>query len=345
MNTDSAIKIKKEHDKKDFIREVAIYLAKEEATPTDILERSFSNVKEEQNEYLLITADTQVDYSCSIGYDRKEQYTTTERKYLSAGDWYVCDGVKKRAPNSGSYQVDCTKERTVTDWQSFSGSNSTEETTVVANYSNQEKYSNGDSVVSCYQTSKEESREELTEMLNINADALETAKDDCIRSCFYSVKLPGDKQKDKNYSGTCDVSQVLGVICPEYEVDYDYQGIKYKAKGFAAGDIQVRADYPNISTDVSKEAKNSVKHFKFLAIISLIVGVILNLFMNSIGMWCLAGYAAAITFLVLYIKIGNAKMKSIYAIRQEEKKKDLVAFLQKNGLKPLTAQEISEFSK
>ena len=115
--------------------------------------------------------------------------------------------------------------------------------------------------------------------------------------------------------------------------------------GFAAGDMQVRAEYPNISTDVSKEAKNAVKHFKFLSIISLIVGVILNIFMDAVGMWCLAGYAAAITFLVLYIKKGNAKMKAIYSLRQEEKKKDLIAFLQKNGMKPLTTEEISSFSK
>ena len=52
MNTDGVIKIKKEHDKKEFIREVAIYLAKEQATPTDILERSFSDVKEKEKEYL-----------------------------------------------------------------------------------------------------------------------------------------------------------------------------------------------------------------------------------------------------------------------------------------------------
>lgn len=329
MNTDGVIKIKKEHDKKEFIREVAIYLAKEQATPTDILERSFSDVKEKDKEYLFVTGQASVNYTCSVGYDRQEVYYEQVKKYKDGRAYY--ENVKKT--------------RTVTDWQPHSGSNTSKESTIVGNAANQDDYRSESDVLLCYKTSKDTSKEEVADTMAVNSTALNLAEHACVSSCFYSVHLPGDRQKDKDYSGDLDVSEVTGLIVPEFEMSYDYQGTKHKTKGFAAGNMQVRAEYPNISTDVSKEAKDAVKHFKFLAIGALILGIILNIFMSSIGMWCLVGYAAAITFLVLYIKKGNAKMKSIYAFRQEEKKKDLIAFLQKNGMKPLTTEEISSFSK
>lgn len=329
MTTDSVVKINKEHEQQDFVRAVAIFLANEEATPTDILERDFSKVEEKNKEYLLVSGQASVNYTCSAGYDRKEEYYEKERKYDS---------------NIKDYRyVEVKKTRTVTDWRPHSGSNTSKESVVVGNGTNQNNYRREIEVLSCYQTSKEESKEEYPDELSVNSTALEVAEKACVSSCFHSVRLPGDRQKETNYSGTLDISDVSGLIVPEFEMSYDYQGTKYKTKGFAAGDIQVRAEYPSIAEDVSKQAKKSVRIFKLLAIAFLIVGVILNLFMDKLGSWCFAGYGAALLFLILYISRGNAKMKSIYAFKKEEKKKDLIDFLAKKGLKPLTTEELALF--
>lgn len=137
MNTDGVIKIKKEHDKKEFIREVAIYLAKEEASQTDILERSFSDVKEEEKEYLFVTGQASVNYTCSVGYDRQEVYYEQVKKYKDGREYY--ENVKKT--------------RTVTDWQPHSGSNTSKESTIVGNAADQDDYRSESDVLLCYKTS------------------------------------------------------------------------------------------------------------------------------------------------------------------------------------------------
>ncbi|MBQ4269392.1 MAG: DUF3784 domain-containing protein [Clostridia bacterium] len=331
MKVNNVLKIKKEHEEKEFIREVVIYLAKEESTPTDILETSFSDVSVEEKEYLLVSGHASVEYTCSVGYDREEIYYVKEKKrdYVNGRDYYE----------------DVKKTRTVTDWRPHSGRNTSKEFTIVGNASTQEGYRSESEIATCYQTCEKTSKQEVGVEPEINEEAFALAKRVCVASCFYVVKLPGDRQKDCDYSGELEVEEVGALIVPEYTLTYDYQGMKQKAKGFAAGDMQINVDYPNISADVSKEAKKSVKAFKILAVLSLIVGVVLNVLMNWIGWWCVVGYVAAIVFLVVYIKKGNAKMKSIYAFRQEEKKKNLIAFLQKNEMQPLTEIELASFDK
>ena len=325
MDIDGVIKIKQEHDKKDFLREVAVYLTKEESTPTDILQATFSDVKMKEKEYLLISGCANIHYTCSVGYDRKEEYYEKERRY----DREI----------QGYRYVEVKKTRTVTDWQAYTGENTTQESIIVGNADNQNGYRDPYEVGECFQTSKEESKEMIDYDMDLNTNARMEAEEQCLHSCFMAVKLPGDHQKDKNYSGKFDIDNMQGLILPEFETSYQYQGAQYQATGFAAGNAQVRANYPNISKDVSKEAKQSVKNFKYGAIGALILGVILNIFMNEIGSWFLIGYAAAIAFLVLYIKKGNETMKSIFKVRQEEKKKALIEFLRKNGMQSLSEQE------
>ena len=329
MKADSVLKIQKEHTTKDFLRSAAIYLAKEKATPTDILEVQFSQVEEFEQEYLVMSGEASVDYTCSIGYDRQEIYYEQVKKYNSSTKSY--------------YYTNEKRTRTVTDWQPHSGHNQSKELSVVANADEQEGYRSEREILNCYRTCKEESRQVVEIEMEINPNAYEMAKFGCIAGCFYSVKLPGDRQRDKDYNGTVDVESVLGLIVPEYAAHYEYQGNTYKMSAIAAGELNVHTEYPNISADVSKEAKESVKQFKMFSIISLIVGVVLNILMTWVGSLCLIGYGAAITFLVLYIKLGNKKMKTIYADRQAEKKKDLIAFLEKNGMAPLTEEELAAF--
>lgn len=121
MKFDSVYKVQKEITKETFLRAALIEIAKASETPIDVVNSEFGEVRESVKEVMLCSAHVESDYTASIGYDRKEQYQTTERKQLSEGDWYTCKGVQKRATYKGSYEVDCIKERTVTDWQPYSG--------------------------------------------------------------------------------------------------------------------------------------------------------------------------------------------------------------------------------
>lgn len=92
MEFEKVFTIEKEHSKKEFLRAAIIKIASDLDTPIDVVRAEFSEVKESVKEIILCTAHVESNYTASIGYDRKEQYQTTERKYVSAGDRYTCQG-------------------------------------------------------------------------------------------------------------------------------------------------------------------------------------------------------------------------------------------------------------
>ena len=112
---------KKEVSEEQFLRKVLIGLSKDEKSPSNIMKAKFGKVVEFKKEIFIASADIEVNYSGSCGYDRQEQYQTTESKYVSEGEFYTCNGVTKRADRSGSVKVDVVKTRTVTDWLPHSG--------------------------------------------------------------------------------------------------------------------------------------------------------------------------------------------------------------------------------
>lgn len=121
MQFDSVFTVKKEITKETFLREALIEIAKASETPIDVVNSKFGEVRESVKEVMLCSAHVESDYTASIGYDRIEQYQSTESRRLSEGDWYTYKGVRKRATYTGTHTVDCIKERTVTDWQPHSG--------------------------------------------------------------------------------------------------------------------------------------------------------------------------------------------------------------------------------
>ena len=317
MNTNTVIKINKEHNKKEFVRNVAIYLASTDSTPVDILDSELYNIKEETTEYLLVSGDTSVEYSCSVGYDRQETY----------------------------YDGDTRRTRTVTDWRPHSGSNRSEEFAIVGNADNQDDYRRSFIVECFYQNCKPELKDFLNQEMEINDNAYDCAVEKNIAQCFNSVKLPGNRQKDKNYSGTFTATDIIGLQIPEYSATYDYQGQQYTAKGFAANPTLPTATTPSIMEDLDKSTVKSVAIFKWLSIFSLIFGIILNILAEDIGGWHWAAYGAALLFVILYFVLIYAIESSVIAKNQEQKKRNLVEFLQKNNMRPLTESELEEFKR
>jgi len=314
-------KINKEFTQEEFLRSTYIDLAVSTTTPTDILKSEFGTVKEKELEYILVQADVSINYSCTIGYDRKETY----------------------------YQGDTKKTRTVTDWKPFHGSASSEEVVLVENSLEAGVYRATRARITL-QTSEDSSFEVLnTDAVTVSQDAIQLGKTSCVDACFNGVKLPGDRQKDKDYSGTATIKGLEAIVLPAYDVAYKYEGKSYDVKGFACGKASRLVDAPNISEDVDKESENKTKGFKQGAIIALIVGVILNVMLGmdgvlaAIGGWCWLAYLAAIGLFIAYFVIRKKTQDGIIAIRQEEKKSALIELLAKKGYAPLTEEELALF--
>ena len=253
MEFSKVYKVNKTVSEKEFLREVLVGLSNDPATPVDIMTAKFGEVREATEEFFSITVDVDVNYSGSVGYDRQETYTTQDNKRLEAGDRYYLKGVMKTAPEDGSYWCDVEKTRTVTDWQSHSGcdhfsvgvpqiNSSVEDDAFSSLFGKIIKYTSeiyGDEV------------ETSTATLNKDAErrAVAVAEDDAL----YSVKWPGDHQKDQHYTFKSETSNPRCYICPYYIVDYEYKGKKYIAKGFAFGNANEIHEAPVGAVEVASE--------------------------------------------------------------------------------------------
>ena len=330
METNVAFRLKKEHSEQEFLRAVAVHLAQKDETPTDIFESTFDKVKEVEKQYVMIEGDVEVNYSCSVGYDRKEEYYEKVKKYDAGKQEY--------------YYVDEKKTRTVTDWQAHTGTANGQMTVIVANTATQKDCRTEREVATCIDTTHPDYKEAAEEM-NVKENAKQEAVNQSVSNCFYGVRLPGDHQKDKNYSGSLKINKMTGLYLPEYQMAYTYQGKKYQTEGFACGDMQENVDYPSIAADVEKEAKKAARPIKIAGWLAVIVGVVLNLFMEDIGSWCLVGYGSAIVALIVYKKVKGKKMKSLYHEKRQQKMAALEKFLAKNKLKALTKKEINTLNQ
>lgn len=326
MKVEYSSKINKEKDKKEFLREALIDLTKSKETPVDVLDCEFGEIVEKEREYILVTGDVDLNYSCTVGYDRQEEYYEQVRDYE-----------KERVYNNGvKYYKNVKKTRTVTDWSPFSGTRTSTETTIVGN--GDEEFRDSYQIGSCVKTSKEESFQDGLDCFDVCETSLEEAKQNCKRLCFAGATIPGDRKKDVDYSGTVDVKSVKGVIIPEYSVEYKYNEVDYAYENFACGDTEAEFYSPNDSGDVVAKAKKKTKPFIFVGIGVLVGGFIINC-LGYLGLAFLIYSLGAGVFIAKYViknKIQNKEFNS----RQEIKIEKLKKVLEKHGLKPLEENEI-----
>ncbi len=222
----AAILTEKSHD--DFVRAAWIRLAKEDA-PMDIFSCDFEEVRNVNHEILMESATATMNYTASIGHDRKESYTEyqVESQYIN-GKRY-----EKRVP--------VTKYRTVTDWSSLSGSYTGSDTTYVENgttpfdrmlfrdaYSGLEQDPSADAAPAVR-----------------NEDAHASAMRSILRGVQYQLefKLPGDHKKDVNVS-LATISRAESAIyrAQEYTADIRYNGTTYTKRAFPFGNMVVGGD-------------------------------------------------------------------------------------------------------
>lgn len=367
MEFSKVFTVKKEVNEQQFLRNVLIGLSKDEKTPSNIMKAKFGRVTEFRSEILILSADVEVNYSGSCGYDREEQYQTTESKYVREGDYYTCEGVQKRANVSGRVQVDVIKTKTVTDWRPHSGTIKTDKAVFVLNEDN------GDEELAAlfptaFKAAKDESIvEEGT--ANVNASGYKVAIESCERRAKLDVNWPGDRHKNESYTCHTDVKGLECYIVPCYLVEFEYNGKKYRARGLAIGNANEVHETPETDGKVESieiiekrrqknvnEAEKPLKIRKLFTVFAVIMGIVglygwININTPNCGAEvCLPlGFISMAIFIVIAIVINvkvNQAVAVINAQANIEKKKlnnikveNLIETLKRLNLPALSTSE------
>lgn len=348
MQFDSVFTVKKEIEKETFLREALIEIAKSSEAPIDVVNSQFGEVRESVKEIMVCSAHVESDYTASIGYDRKEQYQTTESKYVTEGGWYTCDGVKRRASHSGTYKVDCIKERTVTDWQPYSGHIAGDETRAEMNGCEGPSIDIGRAL----NTIKSESIVEEG-YAEVDESSLIKVKSSCKFYVEQGIRYPGDHHKDMRSTATVDVENLSCYIVPFYEVEYTYNGKQYKVEGFACGEPIVAAQTPPNDVDIVEVAERDTKKYKIARIAgwgSFAGTYVLSWIMFAIGVywtWFIPTIAlvAAIVLHIVHDKKYSEKLRSLKEDNIKLKREELSRALSKVGYAPLNTAEEEYFNE
>ncbi len=322
--------IRKEFDQTEFLRNTYLSLASDARTPEDIMSSEFGVVKESCENYLVVEGDACVDYSATIGYDRKEEY-------------------KEYNKTTGKYD---TKTKTVTDWQAFSGSHRGHYVNAVKN--DGENATGGYRFLRAYDSAKPEN---VVDMKDVDFDidapktpnfaAVEFAKDLICDECKYDAKksLPGDREKDFSASGTVDVQKIESVSAPVYSIDYKYQGKEIENSSFAFGGYIREGETIDTSQNLMDTVNEKTKLFDLISVIGF-SAVSFIMLLVSICDW------SKVLLLLPLACIGwkfftsyNYKklINNAVEMNQESKKNALVKKLKETNLADLTAEEEKKF--
>lgn len=348
MDFDKIYTVKKEHSKEQFIRAVMIELASNIDTPVDVARANFGEVKESIKEVIVCSAHVESDYSASIGYDRQEQYQTTESRRVNEGDWYTCNGVQKRATYSGSYSVDVIKTRTVTDWKPHIGHIGGDATCVAMN--SDEDYSES-RLINVIKSTKDESVIEKGDA-TVSFAGLEVAKNNCRYTVESRISFPGDRHKDVRSNASVDVQSTECWKLPFYEVEFIYQGQKFIASDFACGDFDVNTEYPSNEVDFVAVATKETKPFRvgMIAGWSLFGGLFvlscILMAVNFYWMWVptTVVLGVAIALHIISDKKYYNRVKDLSGNSVVLKQKELEDVLVQKGYDRLTSAEIGLFN-
>ncbi len=330
-------KAQKELNEKEFTRRVLTTLAEDKRTPVDIFSSEFSKVENAELVFTNVTADTNVSYSCTVGYDRKEEYEEWDKS--------VSRYVKKT--------------RTVTDWKPFNGVQQAEISIFISgegeenckrypineheDWETNAKYCSYS--VKHYLTESDLSEEEKVKYSNVSNETISSAKNKCVNECFHTVKFPGDRQKDKHYTGTANITNIENHIMPVYKLKYKYQDKEYLACSFSCGEEfnqgkknkGVQIDVPSAVSDVRKQAMKGAKWLMILSVIPLAGLILLGIFgMLALPLAIGIALGGCVVMNLLGIVIFSIKKSKIYKRQKEIKLEQLQEYLRKNGLnKPM----------
>ena len=339
MNFDKVFSVKREISKEDFLRALLIKLGSDENTPNDVCNAKFGEVNETVREVIFCSAHVESDYSASIGYDRKEEY------------W---DKEEKRDSNGNKYFVDVKKTRIVTDWQPHSGHIGGDATCLAFNDGDDrfamDEHERLVPVLKAIDTKNIVEKGEAT----VSYGGLEAVKSNCEFFVEMGIRYPGDHHKDERSNAVTDVKELCCYKLPYYEVEFEYNGVKYTASGFACGVPEVETELPPNNVNISATLDAECKPYKTKMIVGWVcfgvsfvlasalygIAAILNL------LWILVPVTLVIAILLTKKgnKFYNERKKQLTDDNNKVKLNNLKSALSARGFEELSEEELEAFN-
>lgn len=328
------ITAEKQFSKQDFLRQVFISLASDADTPTDVLSAQFGEIEEYEEQVVGISAQVQVDFSCSIGYDREEEYLTLE---------------KYRDDNGRERQRQVVKTRTVTDWSPYHTVETFEELGYALN-----RYGAGNlgndvdinmicsrAVGSFFDASKCVDGE-----LEVDNTVIGRAQSVAEYAAYLNLNIPGAKRNGENVQYNTELEAMMLFRIPAYRLRYSYGGNDFYAEGFAVGEPDYsfgekpksELSLDNTAKKLTKKIKYATVAFSLLSVAFLVAYGALTVVNQFISGCCLGvGLLFACVGIALFF-VRNKKIRKIINSVKREKLLRLNEALRKYGLAPLNEQ-------
>ncbi|MBO5713615.1 MAG: hypothetical protein J6R88_05400, partial [Clostridia bacterium] len=327
----------KEIDEKAYYARALTKIALDKTSPEDIfIVGKFDAVKTVYRQYAIGKGTAEMTFTATVGYDRKEQYQTTANKRLQEGDYYTYKGVTKRADRSGTFTVDVVKERTVTDWQPFSGNHIGEYFNSTSNDDNASFFDANDYLNYCaskaivYDASTSKAPTPLapssSAIDSLKSGIKSLAEHDCEK------KLPGDRHKNFSCNGVATLSLLESHVAPQYILNYTYLANKYTSKAHSLKNAIIYDEIPSAKDEIENEIEQNklVKTFNILTFVVLLFSI-LSAIIFPVALkitFAVVGLALFITSCIIRSNVS----KNIYNEKQLKKKQSLIAHLKKKGI-------------
>jgi len=357
MKTQKGVRRLPIESKESFLRKTLIEFARKQDVNPKLLETQFE-IEVFDKEFYIFLGEVECDFTCSIGYNRTENYIVMEQKQKLI-----------KQPNGNSkwewVNESVNKTRTVTDWQAYSGSKNGKCVVAIK--------ANGESDEECWNLVKylAGELEEYDEEIELGNEIVAGGKEALARDFRIETKvgLPGDESKDFSSNEKVKVIEIRKYKIPFYRVKLNYNGKEKSFEHNALVDkFSVSLDkdeteelkYTPLDTKKLAEQDNRVKRFSLISKISWIVGIVLaGLLMIVPGVGFLLSMGAIAVPVVLTIKRSKAynSVKTELDIKEKKKKENILnekhkkvyevlkKALENHGLKSATFDEVYSKTK
>lgn len=351
MITEKLCKVLPVQTEKEVLKKLLILFAKDENVAPDLLRADFS-VRKMEKTFICVIGEASTDFTCSVGYDRKENYVEIEKQKKS---------VKQ---SDGSYkweyvEVPVNKTRTVTDWSPFSGSKSGKCFSFLCEDGKYTKEcAELEGLVRDLQV---EEMEETDESFTADEQFLQEGRRSLISEIEVRAQmgLPGDHHRDFRGSSSAEVLLLRRWLLPYYIISYSYKGKQYQ--------LEIKGYKTDFSVELGEEQKEMLKYtprdtkkeasdkYRLLSKSALVCGIagavgVAFSWVSFLG-WLPLAFIPAIILTVLYFKKSGAYKKQLdeaEKIKKEnillEKHKvvynALLEGLKKHGLEKLSFEEV-----
>lgn len=282
-----SLEAKKTIDEKAFMKYLLTTMSEDEKCPNDIMDAKFGEIEFCYKEIILTSSEVDMNFSCTIGYDRKEDYIAQEYKTVHQGEYYSLRGVQHYAPETKKYECDVVKTRTVTDWSAYNGSSYYETIEVAPNDTSFAFYGESlRSITTILKSIENDDFIDSSKIMEVSEFGLLTAKMAAVNSAIDDLDIPGDHYKDLKHNEDVTVTGVDCYYLPYYKVHYTYKGQEFVASGFACGKPNCDYIIPKNNVDLERDVRQhksvlAIKRSRNFAIIVALVALLVGFSMGN----------------------------------------------------------------